>query len=46
MRVRVILDSGSQRSYVSCRLKESLNLAVICSQKLIMKIVGAADGQI
>ena len=31
VKAKVISDSCSQRSYVSCRLKESLNLPVFCT---------------
>ena len=46
VKVRVILDSCSQRSYVSCRLKESLNLPAIRSEKLMIKTFGNEEGQI
>ena len=45
VKARVILDSCSQRSYVSCRLKESLNLTVIRTEKLMIKTFGSDEGQ-
>ena len=46
VKARVILDSCSQRSYMSCRLKESLNLPAIRSEKLMIKTFGNEEGQI
>ena len=45
-KVRVILDSCSQRSYVSSQLKDLLNLRVIRSEKLMIKTFGAEEGKI
>ena len=46
VKARVILGRCSQRSYVSCRLKESLNLPAIRSEKLMIKTFGNEDSQI
>ena len=46
VKARVILDSCRKRSYVSCRLKESLNLPVILPEKLMIKTFGNEEGQI
>lgn len=41
MNVRLILDSGSQRSYVTSRVKNNLNLPCIGSESLMIKTFGS-----
>ena len=43
IKARMILDSGSQRSYVSTRLKNALNLPVINSERLEIKTFGGLN---
>ena len=43
IKARMILDSGSQRSYVSRRLKNALNLPVINSERLEIKTFGSLN---
>ena len=38
--IRVIFDSGSQKTYVSQRVKESLSLKVIGKDRLLIKVFG------
>ena len=40
-RVRLILDSGSQKTYVTYQLKESLGLKPIAREKLCIKTLGS-----
>ena len=42
---RDILDTCSQRSYLSWRLKEDLKLPFICTEKLMIKTFGSEEGQ-
>ena len=43
IKARMSLDSGSQRSYVSTRLKNALNLLVINSERLEIKTFGSLN---
>lgn len=40
---RIILDSGSQRSYITNRLKDELSLPVECQETMLIKTVGSQD---
>ena len=41
---RAIMDSGSQRSYVTCRLRESLHLPTKRTESLHIKTFGSTEG--
>ena len=43
VKVRILFDSGSQKSYVSQRLKEALSLKPVHSGTLVIKTFGSAD---
>ena len=40
-RIQLILDSGSQRSYVTTRIKDALNLVPVTTEKLSIKTFGS-----
>ncbi|CAB3979174.1 PREDICTED: uncharacterized protein LOC107346460, partial [Paramuricea clavata] len=46
IQARIIFDSGSQRSYVTHRIKESLNLPTIKKETLMIKTFGSSVGQL
>ena len=41
MKVRVVLDSGSQRSFITNRLQKSLALPILKQQKMLIKAFGS-----
>lgn len=43
---RIIFDSGSQRSYITRHVKESLNLPVIKKEALMIKTFRSSVGQL
>ena len=43
VQARILFDSGSQKSYVSQRLKEALSLKPIHSETLVIKTFGSTD---
>ena len=43
VRARVILDSGSQRSYITNHLKVELSLPVECQETMLIKTFGSQD---
>ena len=43
VQARILFDSGSQKSYVSLRLKEALRLKPIHSETLVIKTFGSTD---
>ena len=45
LKTRIILDLGSQRSYVTCRLSETLQLQKIRSENLLVKTFGSSSKQ-
>ena len=45
MRVRLILDSGSQRSYASDRVKNTLSLSATHTEALSIKTFGSNKGK-
>ena len=44
-KVRVLLDQGSQRSYITSQLKEKLNLPVLGKENMIIKTFGAGSNE-
>ena len=44
VQVRAILDAGSQRTYVTCRVKDQLQLQVKRTERLCIKTFAAAGG--
>ena len=44
LEVRAILDLGSQRSYVTAKVQEALNLKRVRSESMIIKTFGSDDG--
>ena len=45
IKVRAIMDSGSQRTYVTSRVRESLHLPVKRTETLSIKTFGSTEGQ-
>ena len=43
VQARILFDSGSQKSYVSQRLKEALSLKPIHSETVVIKTFGSTD---
>ena len=43
VKARVILDRGSQRSYIANRLKDELSLPVECQETVLIKTFGSQD---
>ena len=43
--VRLLLDSGSQKSYITCKVREELKLASLHSEDIIVKTFGSAVEQ-
>ena len=43
MKARIILDSGSQRSYITKPLKDELSLPVKCQETMLIKTFGSQD---
>ena len=43
MKARVILDSGSQRSYITNRLTDELSFTVECQETMLIKTFGSQD---
>ena len=43
MKARIILDSGSQRSYITNRLKNELSLPVEYQESMLIKTFGSQD---
>ena len=44
-KVRVLLDQGSQHSYITSQLKEKLNLPVLGKENMIIKTFGAGSNE-
>ena len=44
-KVRVVLDQGSQRSYITNQLKEKLNLPILGKENMIIKTFGAGSNE-
>ena len=40
VKARIILDSGSQRSYITNRLKDELSLPVECQETMLIETFG------
>ena len=43
MKARVILDSGSQRSYITNHLTDELSFTVECQETMLIKTFGSQD---
>jgi len=43
VKARIILDSGSQRSYITKSLKDELSLPVECQETMLIKTFGSQD---
>ena len=41
--VKIILDNGSQRSYVSCKVREGLALHSVSVETMLIKTFGATE---
>ena len=46
VKTRIILDSGSQRSYITNRLKDELSLQVECQETMLIKTFGSQYGKL
>ena len=46
MEVRVILDGGSQRSYITHRIRDALSLPAECKQRMSIKTFGSERGEV
>ena len=44
-KVRLLLDQGSQRSYITGQLKEKLNLPVLGKENMIIRTLGAGSNE-